>query len=191
MTMCEFDRDGPRSGGSPVMWAGQEDGPALVVVDPAGAAKHDLPPTWHELAEHFQVAWCRTPASARSLEDLEDVLETLSERRVPANVVNLVASGDACPAAIEIAHQFAHIVSSVLLVDPAEDDDTGALADTDIEVRVVARSHPGPSDRVEAPMPLGHPEVVEGVTTALASPRQCSSTKDIRSRSSGSAVRGS
>lgn len=163
--MREFDRDGPRAGGAPVMWAGLEDGPALVVVDPAGAAKHDLPPTWHELAEHFQVAWCRTPASDRSLEDIEDVLETLSERRVSAN---LVASGEACPAAVEIARQFADIVSSVLLVDPVEDDNTGLLADTDIEVRVVARSHPGPTDRVEAPMPLGHPEVVEGVVSALA-----------------------
>jgi pimeloyl-ACP methyl ester carboxylesterase len=163
----EFDKEGPRSEGPPVVWAGKEDGPALVVVDPTGAAKHDLPPTWHKLAEHFQVAWCRIPASDRSLEDLEDVLETLSERQVSAN---LVASGEACPAAIAIAHQFADIVSSVLLVDP-QDDDTATLSDTDIEVRVVARSHGGPTDRVEPPLPLGHPEVVEGVATALASMR--------------------
>jgi pimeloyl-ACP methyl ester carboxylesterase len=163
----EFDKEGPRTEGAPVVWAGRDDGPALVVVDPAGAAKHDLPHTWHQLAEHFQVAWCRTPASVRSLEDLEDVLETLSERRVSAN---LVASGDACPAAIAIAHQFADIVSSVLLVDP-EGDDTAALTDTDIEVQVVARSHGGPNDRVEPPMPLGHPEVVEGVVAALAGMR--------------------
>jgi pimeloyl-ACP methyl ester carboxylesterase len=163
----EFEKEGPRTEGAPVVWAGLDDGPALVVVDPSGAAKHDLPPTWHQLAEHFQVAWCRTPASDRKLEDLEDVLETLSERRVPAN---LVASGEACPAAIAIAQQFADIVSGVLLVDPA-DDDTATLADTDIEVRVVARSHDGPDDRVEAPMPLGHPEVVEGVVAALAGMR--------------------
>lgn len=165
--MREFEKEGPRTEGAPVVWAGLEDGPALVVVDPSGAAKHDLPPTWHQLAEHFQVAWCRLPASDRKLEDLEDVLETLSERRVSAS---LVASGDACPAAIVIAHQFAHIVNAVLLVDPAGDD-TVTLADTDIEVRVVARSHDGPDDRVEAPMPLGHPEVVEGVAAALAGMR--------------------
>lgn len=165
--MREFEKVGPRAEGAPVLWAGQEDGPALVVIDPAGTAKHDLPPTWHELAEHFQVAWCRTPASERSLEEIEDVLETLSERRVPAN---LVASGDACPAAIEIAHQFADIVSSVLLVDPI-DDNTGTLADTDIEVMVIARSHDVPDDRVEPPLPLGHPDVVEGLVTALASLR--------------------
>jgi hypothetical protein len=164
--MREFDRAGPRADGAPVVWAGQEDGPALVVVDPAGTAKHEVPPTWNRLAEQFQVAWCRTPAGDNSLEEIEDVLETLAERRAPAS---LVASGEACPAAI--ARQFADTVSSVLLVDPVDEGDTGTLAGTDIEVRVVARSHPGPSDRVEAPLPLGHPEVVEGVTAALAGMR--------------------
>jgi hypothetical protein len=165
----EFDRQGPRADGAPVVWAGRDEGPALVVVDPSGAAKHDeLPPTWDRLAEHFQVAWCRLPASANSLEDVEDVLETLSERRAPAS---LVASGEACPAAIAIAHQFADIVSAVLLVDPGPDDTSGTLADTGVEVLVVARSHHGPTDRVEAPMPLGHPEVVQGVVSALAGMR--------------------
>ncbi|HEX6356142.1 hypothetical protein [Actinophytocola sp.] len=165
--MREFHKEGPRAEGAPVVWAGRDDGPALVVVDPSGAAKHnELPPTWDQLASHFQIAWCRIPASERSLEDVEDVLETLTERRASAN---LVASGEACPAAIAIARQFADIVSSVLLVDPVDDDNTGTLADTGIEVRVVARSHHGPSDRVEAPMPLGHPEVVDGVVSALAS----------------------
>lgn len=160
----EFDKDGPRSEGSPVVWAGREDGPALVVVDPAGAARHDeLPPTWDRLADHFQVAWCRVPASKRSIEDLEDVFETLAERRAPAT---LVASGPACDSALALARQFGDIVTSVLLVDPPEDGET--LADSDIEVQVVARSHPGPTDRVEPPLPLGHPEVVAGLTTALA-----------------------
>jgi pimeloyl-ACP methyl ester carboxylesterase len=164
--MREFDTEGPRAGGAPIVWAGQENGPALVVVDPAGEAIHDeLPATWRRLAEHFQVAWCRTPASDRSLEDVEDVLETLTERQASAN---LVASGDACPAAIAIARQFADMVSAVLLVDPV-DDDTDTLADTDIEVRVIARTHPG--DRVDAPMPLGHPDVVEGLVAALAGMR--------------------
>jgi pimeloyl-ACP methyl ester carboxylesterase len=163
--MREFETEGPRAGGAPVVWAGQENGPALVVVDPAGAARHDeLPATWHRLTEHFQVAWCRTPASDRSLEDIEDVLETLTERRAPAN---LVASGEACAVAIAIAHQFADVVNAVLLVDPA-DDNTATLADTDVEVRVIARTHPGPDDRVDAPMPLGHPAVVEGLLAALA-----------------------
>jgi hypothetical protein len=165
----EFEREGPRTDGAPVVWAGLEEGPALVVVDPSGAAKHDeLPPTWDQLAQHFQVAWCRLPASDRSLEEVEDVLETLSERRASAS---LVASGEACSAAVAIAHQFADIVNSVLLVDPGPDDNTGTLAGTGIEVHVVARSHHGPTDRVEAPMPLGHPEVVSGVVSALAGMR--------------------
>jgi len=152
----------------PVVWAGLEHGPALVVIDPAGAAKHeDLPATWHQLAEHFQVAWCRTPASSHGLEDVEDVLETLTERNA---ATTLVASGVACTAAVAIARQFADLVTAVLLVDPA-DDNTATLADTDVEVRVIARSHPGPDDRVDAPMPLGHPEVVEGLVAALAGMR--------------------
>lgn len=160
----EFDKEGPRAEGSPVVWAGREDGPALVVVDPAGAARHgELPPTWDRLADHFQVAWCRVPATKRSVEDVEDVFETLAERRGTAT---LVASGHACESAIALARQFNDIVTSVLLVDPPADAQT--LADSDIEVRVVARSHPGPTDRVEAPMPLGHPEVVAGLMTALA-----------------------
>lgn len=173
--MRQFDNDGPRSEGPPVVWAGREEGPALVVVDPAGAARHDaLPPTWDELAAHFQVAWCRLPASRRSLEDVEDVFETLAERRAPAS---LVASGPACDAALALARQFGDVVTSVLLVDPPEGadvlppgDDDGGDGD-DIEVLVVARSHPGPSDRVEAPLPLGHPEVVTGLLTALAGMR--------------------
>lgn len=160
--MREFDNEGPRADGSPVVWAGQNEGPALVVIDPSGAAKHDeLPATWERLARHFQVAWCRVPASEHSLEEVEDVLETLAERQTPATIV---ASGEACPAAMAIAHQFADLVTTVLLVDPVGD----TLADTDFEVHVVARSHDGPSDRVEAPMPLGHPEVVEGIASALA-----------------------
>jgi hypothetical protein len=161
----EFDKEGPRSEGPPVVWAGREDGPALVVVDPAGTARHDeLPPTWDRLADHFQVAWCRIPAGKRSVEDIEDVFETLAERRSSAS---LVASGPACDSALALARQYGDIVTAVLLVDPP--DDEPALADSDIEVRVVARSHAGPTDRVEPPLPLGHPEVVEGLTAALAS----------------------
>ncbi|MFC4855685.1 hypothetical protein [Actinophytocola glycyrrhizae] len=162
--MREFDKEGPRAEGAPVVWAGRESGPALVVVDPAGAARHDeLPPTWDRLADHFQVAWCRIPASKRTIEDVEDVFETLAERRAPAT---LVASGQACESALALAGQFSDAVTSVLLVDPPAGSET--LADSDIEVRVVARSHPGPTDRIDAPLPLGHPEVVAGLMTALA-----------------------
>ncbi len=162
--MREFAKEGPRAQGNPVVWAGREDGPALVVVDPAGTAKHDeLPPTWDQLATHFQVAWCRIPASKQSIEDLEDVFETLADRQSSAN---LVASGEACEAALALAREYGDIVTSVLLVDPPDGDEE--LPGTDIEVRVIARSHPGPDDRVEPPLPLGHPDVVAGLVTALA-----------------------
>lgn len=157
--MREFENEGPRSDGPAVVWAGLEYGPALVVVDPSGAARHDdLPATWHAMAEHFQVAWCRVPASTRSLEDIEDVLETLSERRSP---VTMVAAGNACAPTVVIATQFNDLVDSVLLVDPVGDEPK-----TPVPTLVVARS--GGGDRVEPPLPLGHPDVVRGVTEALA-----------------------
>lgn len=166
--MREFAKEGPRAEGNPVVWAGREDGPALVVVDPAGTARHDeLPPTWDQLAAHFQVAWCRVPASRQSIEDLEDVFETLADRQSSAN---LVASGEACESALALAREYHDIVTSVLLVDPpdGEEELPGGDIEGDVEVRVVARSRPGPDDRVEPPLPLGHPEVVAGLVTALA-----------------------
>jgi pimeloyl-ACP methyl ester carboxylesterase len=163
----QFDKEGPRAEGPAVVWAGRDEGPALVVVDPAGAARHnELPASWDTLAEHFQIAWCRIPASKQSLEDVEDVLETLSERQSSANIV---ASGQSCTSAIAIAMQFSDIVNAVLLVDPTDADDMTKLAEAGIDVRVIARSHGGDDDRVEAPMPLGHPEVVASLATTLAS----------------------
>jgi pimeloyl-ACP methyl ester carboxylesterase len=156
----EFGNEGPRADGPPVVWAGPEFGPALVVLDPTGSAKHeDLPATWHELAASHQIAWCRLPASRDSAEDVEDVLETLAERRT---VVDVVAVGEACPAAVALAGQFEDVVRSVLLVDPPEDVPRPAT------VLVVARSSGGERDRVPPPLPLGHPDVVAGVVAALA-----------------------
>lgn len=167
-TVREFDSDGPRAEGPPVVWAGPELGPALVVIDPMGEAKHeDLPATWHKLAANHQVAWCRLPASRDSVEDLEDVLETLAERRTR---VDVVASGEACPAAVALAGQFDDVVRSVLLVDPP--DETSGDTPGAPDVRVVARSTGGERDRVEAPLPLGHPDVVAGVVAALAAADQ-------------------
>lgn len=150
--MHEFDEDGPRSEGPPVVWAGPDLGPALVVLDPTGAAKHaDLPATWRRLAEGNQVIWCRLPASRRSLEDVEDVLESLAERRPPH--VLLVAAGEACTAAVAMADQFDDMVNHVLLVDPE-----AGTPESD-RVRVIARA--------DGPLPLGHPDVVAGIEAAV------------------------
>jgi pimeloyl-ACP methyl ester carboxylesterase len=156
----EFDDEGPRAEGPPVVWAGPELGPALVVVDPSGAARHDdVPATWHELAADHQIAWCRVPASRDSTEDVEDVLETMADRQAR---VDVVAAGTACAAAVVLAGRFEGVVRSVLLVDPPPGTPSSAIA------HVVARSTGGDTDRVDAPLPLGHPDVVAGVVAALA-----------------------
>jgi pimeloyl-ACP methyl ester carboxylesterase len=155
----EFDDDGPRAEGPPVVWAGPELGPALVVIDPTGAARHDdLPATWHELAASHQIAWCRVPASRNSTEDVEDVLETMAERQTR---VDVVAAGTACGTAVALAGRFGGVVRSVLLVDPPPGTPVPAIA------RVVARSAGVDADRVDAPLPLGHPDVVAAVAAAL------------------------
>ncbi|OLF13399.1 hypothetical protein [Actinophytocola xanthii] len=171
--MRKFDDSGPRADGPPVVWTGPEVGPALVVIDPSGAARHaELPPTWRQLTQDHQVAWCRVPASRRSVEDIEDVLESLAERQAPS--VTMVAAGEACSTAIEVARQFESLVTQILLVDPTDDTPESA------RVTVVARSAgEGTSgrgdkevdpevDRVPAPLPLGHPDVVAGVVAALS-----------------------
>jgi hypothetical protein len=161
--MREFENEGPRSAGPAVVWAGLDHGPALVVVDPSGAAKHaELPATWHPLAEEYQVVWCRVPAGDPLPTDVEDVLETFAQRQTR---VDLVAAGTTCEATVELAAQFATAVRSVLLVDPGP---VGReLAAAGVRTHVVARSHGGDTDRVPPPLPLGHPEVVDGVRTAL------------------------
>jgi len=173
----EFDKEGPRADGPPVVWTGPDLGPALVVIDPMGTAKHaELPATWHKLAETHQIAWCRLPASRRSLEDIEDVLESLAERQPPR--VAVVASGEACPAAVAVGEQFDDLVGQVLLVDPGPETPDSTLA------TVVARSteRGGDTDpdldRVAAPLPLGHPDVVTGVATALANADQAAADGD-------------
>ncbi|MCE7006968.1 hypothetical protein LWC34_29680 [Kibdelosporangium philippinense] len=171
--MRQFESHGPRARGPAVVWAGLDRGPALVVVDPAGEARHaTLPATWRPLAERFQVAWCRVPASGGALWDVEDVLETLAQEQVQAD---LVASGTVSDAAIALAAQFGATVRSVLLVDPGPGERNSPTLSSDrgvaagrMRIRVVARSVRDHRNRVEPPMPLGHPDVVGGVLTALA-----------------------
>jgi len=75
----------------------------------------------------------------------------------------MVAAGNACAPAMAIATQFSDLVDLVLLVDPVGDE-----PETSVPTRVVARSEGGDRDRVEPPLPLGHPDVVWAVTEALA-----------------------
>lgn len=140
-----------------VVWAGRDYGPALVVVDPSGAAKPgELPATWRSLAEEHQIAWCRVPAGDPLPTDVEDVLETLAQQQTR---VDLVAAGLVCDAAVRLGAEFAASVRSVLLVDP------GPVTAGGVRTRVVARS--AGRESVEPPLPLGHPVVVDGVRAAL------------------------
>jgi hypothetical protein len=124
-----------------------------------------VPATWRPLAERFQIAWCRVPTSGGSLWDVEDVLETLAQDQIQADIV---ASGTVCEGAITLAALFDATVRSVLLVDPGPVEPGDRLpATAEVPTRVVARSMGGDRDRVEPPIPLGHPDVVDGVITAL------------------------
>ena len=69
------------------LWSGLDFGPALVVLDPTGARPKFLPSSWAPLAEAFQIAWCATPGPDTGPEAVEDVLESLADRRVRTQVV--------------------------------------------------------------------------------------------------------
>jgi hypothetical protein len=176
--------DPVRAAGPPAVTEGTPDGPIVLVLDPAGAAKHDeLPATWRELARDWQITWCRLP-SGGALSEADDVLAAPPR---PGRSVNVVASGPFADDALRLAQRHTDTVRSVLLVDPAADryisPDRGdtetrrweeetaerrtALADAGIEVKVVAYSTGGQRDRVPAPIPLGHPDVAEAVRQAI------------------------
>ncbi|RZS36531.1 hypothetical protein EV193_107212 [Herbihabitans rhizosphaerae] len=183
--MRDFDRDEVRREGPWMVRAGQGPG-TLVVLDPAGAAKHDeLPATWRELTADHTVVWIRLPAGG-SLSEVDDELVTLAR---DGGTVDLVTSGPEAEAALRFATQHAEAVRSVLLVDPAAEDTRFERTEADIAdalwekrmrpalkelteagvaVRVIAHSHADSEDRVPAPLPLGHPEVVTAVRHALA-----------------------
>lgn len=186
----DVENSGPRAQGPSVVWSGQDAGPALVVMDPFGAARHEgLPATWRSLADEYQVVWCRVPASSEMSMDVEDVLESLEQQQVMG--VDLIAAGEVCEMAIALAARFAPTVRSVLLVDPGPLgselhagvaatseladaawqtetlEDRRWLAEAGVPIRVVARSAGGQRDRVPPPLPLGHPDVVDSVRAAL------------------------
>ncbi|MQA09809.1 MAG: hypothetical protein GEU98_14910 [Pseudonocardiaceae bacterium] len=183
--MRDLTADPQRAEGPPVVWEGSANARAVVVLDPSGAAKHDeLPATWRSLAERQQVVWCRTPASG-SLADADEVLGRLTARDA---VVDVVASGPIAENAMALVGQHRGHVRSLLLVDPGAEHEhvssAGARSadaawtrrvsrrwedlDADgVRVRVVAHSEPTERDRIEPPLPLGHPDVVSAVADAL------------------------
>ncbi|WP_157367905.1 hypothetical protein [Alloactinosynnema sp. L-07] len=152
----------------------------LVVLDPAGTAAHGtLPATWRPFAAEHPVVWCAVSDT--------DPRAALGRTRGP---VDLLAAGSAADSALELAAESPDRVGRVLLVDPgahgavaaghpahrandewmsAQADRRQALAAQGVEVVLVAHSDGGGRDRVPAPIPLGHPDVLAAVRAALGS----------------------
>lgn len=176
----------PRDSGPAVVADGPASAPVILVFDPAGVAKReDIPATWHTLLDDRQVLWCRIPA----MDSPAEVDAALSEQGTVLTAVDVVASGPCTELAMVFGKQRASSVRSVLLVDPAAPDDRFATEEADIAdalweersrqrmrelestgvtVRVIAHSTGGDTDRVPPPLPLGHPDVVEAVSEAIA-----------------------
>jgi pimeloyl-ACP methyl ester carboxylesterase len=185
----EFEADDARSAGPAVVWRGPAGAPAVVVLDPAGEAKHnELPATWRPLAEHLRVGWCRLPAEVGEAPAVTDVLVGLADGAVEH--VHLVAGGTAAEPALRLAARYRDVVRTVVAVDPAPgraaaegesptdwwDRETagerGQLTDAGVRVRCFVSRDTDPSVRVERPVPLGHPDVVGRLVETLLSDRQ-------------------
>ncbi|WP_436497951.1 hypothetical protein [Actinokineospora sp. HUAS TT18] len=154
----------------------------LVVLDPAGTAVHgSLPATWRPFAEERRVVWCAVPESDPRHAFGQALAETEGK-------IDLVAAGAAAEPALDLAAGAPDRVNRVLLVDPgdaaasghpahkandewmaARSDQRQALADAGVVVALVAHSDGGGRDRVPPPIPLGHPDVLAAVRTALES----------------------
>ncbi|MFL6143720.1 MAG: hypothetical protein ACJ72N_17895 [Labedaea sp.] len=174
--MRDFGTDGVRAAGPEVVWHGPEDAPVVVVLDPAGEAKHDeLPATWRPLAEHLRIGWCRLPAGAEVFDQ--------PPRSAP---VHLVAAGTAVEPALRLAQRHSGSVRSLTAIDPvpaeasAVDDqhdwwdrDTAPvrqeLTERGVRVHGFVSRDSDPTIRIEPPVPLGHPHVVARVVQLLRS----------------------
>ncbi|XVV06386.1 hypothetical protein ACQPW3_13735 [Actinosynnema sp. CA-248983] len=100
-----------RTTGPSVVWAGPVDAPAVVVLDPSGAAPHgDLPATWRPLTDHLQVMWCRLPAADQPWQEVDEVLAEFRDRDVP---VHLVAGAAAGARVGDLANRHQGVVKSV------------------------------------------------------------------------------
>ncbi|PXY19478.1 hypothetical protein [Prauserella muralis] len=160
----------PRTVGPELVWAGRAGDPVVLVLDPAGEAKHDdVPPTWESIAERHHVGWCRVPVEG-ALTAAEDLLGDPDGLGTP---FDLVTSGPAEFETLDIAARHATTVRSVLLVDPVSPERGPAmtrkreLEDAGVVVTVAARSFDGARDRIGPPLPLGHPDAAAGVRRAL------------------------
>ncbi|ASO21886.1 hypothetical protein FHR81_003535 [Actinoalloteichus hoggarensis] len=178
--MRDFGSETVRSGGPLVVEHGPPGGPAVLVLDPAGEANHGgLPGTWRSLAERVRVMWCRLPATEAGVESNAELLDELAEYGMPAY---LVASGTATQDALLLGAVKWRLVRAVLLIEPDQEDSEldspvpeGAtdrlvreLAARGVPTRIIRRDPVHSGDAVGAPLPLGHPEVVDQIITTMA-----------------------
>lgn len=174
-----------RQVGPPVVHQGVPGGPAVLVLDPAGEAKHGgLPATWRPLEDQAHVVWLRLPAVPTELPDVSRLLDELWTERPR---VHVLASGPAADLALQLGSTHPEHVGSVLLVDPVsglEERRVGpaevtewerrtelqrrAMGERGIDVRIVATSEDDPAvARQQGSLPLGHPDVVHQVTQTI------------------------
>lgn len=178
------DLDSPRAEGPSVVWEGKSGARAILVLDPAGAAKHDeVPASWRDIAAARQIVWCRLPADG----SLSDAADLLADPSALGAAVDVVTSAPATETVLDLVSRHPETVRAVLLVDPAAhgvaleeakaineqwEQQTRAtraeLGQAGVRVEVVAHSTVRDDDRVEPPLPLGHPDVVAGLRSALA-----------------------
>ena len=154
--MRDFDEP-TRMAGPGVVVDGPAGAPTVLVIDPAGGAVHDgIPATWRPLTDTVRVVWLRVPAAPSWESTVDKVLAAHHDDESPVRL-DVVCSGPIAADVVNLVSRHSHLVNSVLLVDP-ESEISAPFAE------VIARSHPSPDDRVPAPMPLGHPDVVNAVT---------------------------
>ena len=143
--------------------------PAVLVLDPAGEAKNGrLPATWRPLGDRAAVLWCRLPAAARQGVTSWQLADEFDTAR---HGVHVVAGGTAARPALTLAADCASVVRSVVLVDPplsALPELAGlarGLGADSVPVQLVVSTT---RDATDAPLPLGHPEVVSAVVQTMA-----------------------
>ncbi|MGW4528932.1 hypothetical protein [Amycolatopsis sp. NPDC004378] len=173
-----------RSAGPSVVTAGDPAGPKVIVLDPAGAAKHgELPATWRPLADRRGIFWCRVPAGG-ALSEADDLMGDAGPGEPE---ITVVASGPFAADALQLVERHPGAAARLLLVDPASDaflpsgdaeqanenwlgehdEVVSRVRETGTDVRLIASTTERPDDRVPPPLPLGHPDVVAAVRTAL------------------------
>jgi hypothetical protein len=157
--MRDFDQPA-RATGPGVVADGPTGAPTVLVIDPAGEAVHDeIPATWRELTDRLRIVWLRVPAAPEWKSTVDKVLG-MHENDDTRTVLDVVTSGPVAGDVVDVVRQHESLVRSVLLVDPEVEVDEPFA-------RVVMRSHDAPDDRIPAPLPLGHPDVVFSVVAAL------------------------